>query len=126
MSGKALKPQKLCKFFNKNGISFQRTPSIIFETNLDIARLSNFGSVSRKNARVRKEASLVLYPLTVINLIKIASTLYSSGTSRFEFVTRLFDFLDILNLGSAGHQVDVSYVKNDYHLQVESFVDGDG
>ena len=41
----------------------------------------------------------MLYPLTVINLIKIASTLSSSGTSRFEFVTRLFDFRDILNLG---------------------------
>ena len=107
MSGKALKPLKLNEFFNKNGIRFHRTPSIIFETNLEIARISNFGSVSRKNARVRKEASLVLYPLTVMNLIKIASTLSSSGTSRFEFVTRFFDFLDILSLGPVGHQIDI-------------------
>ena len=92
---------------------------------METARLSNFGSVSRKNARVRKEASLVLYPLTVINLIKIASTLSSSGTLRFEFVTRLFDFLDILNSGSSGHQVDITHIENDYHLQVESFVDSD-
>ena len=68
----------------------------------------------------------MLYPLTVINLIKIASTLSSSGTSRFEFVTRLFDFLYILNLGSVGHQVDIGFIENDYHFQVESFVDGDG
>ena len=46
----------------------------------------------------------MLYPLTVINLIKIASTLSSSGTSRFEFVTGLFDFLNILNLGSVGQR----------------------
>ena len=121
-----MKPLKLCEFFNKNVIRFQRTPSIIFETNLEIARLSNFGSVSRKNARVRKEASLVLYPLTVINLIKMASTLSSSGASRFEFVTGLFDLLNILNSGSAGHQVDIKYIENDYHLQVEFFIDGDG
>ena len=107
LSGKALKPLKPCEFINENGIRFQRTPSIIFETNLEIARLSNFGSVSRKNARVRKEASLVLHPLIEINLIKIASTLSSSRTSRFEFVTRLFDFLDILNLGPVDHQFDV-------------------
>ena len=121
-----MKPLQLFEFFNKNGIRFHRTPSIIFETNLEIARLSNFGSVSRKNARVRKEASLVLYPFDRVNLIKIASTLSSSGTSRFEFVTRLFDFLDILNLESVGHQVNIRYIENDYHLQVESFVDGDG
>ena len=93
---------------------------------MEIARLSNFDSVSQKNARVRKEASLALYPLTVINLINIASTLSSSGKPRFEFVTRLFDFLDLLDLRSVGHQVEVRYVENDYHLQVESFVDGDG
>ena len=114
------------RIFNKNGIRFQRTPSIIFETNLEIARLSNFGSVSRKNARVRKEASLVLHPLIEINLIKIASTLSSSRTSRFEFVTRLFDFLDTLNLGSVSDRVSIRLIENEYHLQLESFVDGDG
>jgi len=99
---------------------------MIFETNLEIALLSNFGSVSRKNARVRDKASLVPYLLTVINLIKIASTLSPSGTSGLEFVTRIFDFLDILNLGFFSHQIVILHIENDYHLQVESFVDGDG
>tara|TARA_B100000963_G_scaffold345997_1_gene350713 strand:+ start:466 stop:744 length:279 start_codon:yes stop_codon:yes gene_type:complete len=44
-------------------------------TNLEITRLSNFGSVLRKNAKVWGETFLALQLLAVINLIKMSPTL---------------------------------------------------
>ena len=51
---KVVKPLQLCEFLNKNKIRFQKSPSIIFEINLEITQISIFGSISRKNAKVRK------------------------------------------------------------------------